>query len=351
MIGRIVAKRNATNEIRLNLRVETHAAHSKRVGEQRARLRESAAESAAVSLVYSSEVQETKEVKVGKAKRRFGFGECASERAFTVYGRKTIKEACAVLESIHGTNILFVTLTVPARGVSGARAFATWSGYALLLWNQRLRDVLPDAQFVSVWEWQKRGALHLHVALASSSRSCLETFGVNVRKVWWSVLDAVGKKAGVDMLASEDGRLKFDGFPLLVTDAQWIKKSLGRYLSKYISKGAVGLNAACLYPPPRWWSVDKKTLTAVHQARETTESVPEVYQSAADFFSLIAGKVAGFSEKSFWYESKLESGSYFLVLFIVDRAVSAVWEYLRDACAFTERAWGYKGAGRVLTTW
>ena len=351
MIGRVVAKRCATNEVRLNLRVETNLQHAKRVRAAARLASESGAETAAVSLVYSSELQDSKGGKSENKKPRCGFGTLSSARAFTVYGRKTVKESCAVIERTYGRDVLFCTVTIPGSEIHSQATFAAWSGYALLLFNQRIRDMLHGAQFVSVWEWQKRGALHLHVALAHPDKARLERFGVYLRKTWHSVLVQVGERAGVCLLKSDDVVYRHDRFPLLVVDAQWIKKSLGRYLSKYLSKGATGECKTATYPPPRWWSVDKTTLREVHDARETIESEPEVMGSASDLWSRLSGRVAAYSEKTFWYESVMESGSYFLVLHIRPDALKEVWAFIQSCIGYTYRKWGYQGAGKVLTAW
>lgn len=349
MRARIVAKNCATGEVRLALRCGgANDANVKVAGLLDDPYAKPKVEPP-VSLVYGSFVQDSDfDISIG-SRRGYGFGTNATPRIFTRYAAHTISEACAIIEGKHGKQCVFVTATVPANTAEAIRAFAAWSGYALLLLNQRIRDVLHGSDVLSVWELQERGALHLHMAVAHKDRDRLEKWGVYFCRLWHSILRTISEKSGINMLASADGEVSDRHYPMLRTDSQWVKKSLRHYLAKYLSKEACNGTNDSVFPPARWWSVSKGVLAAVHAARNIVSGVQESMGAARAFFDRIAGEVVAHCQQVYWYESEMEPGSIFLVLIQGTDGGGAVWDYLKSALEFTHRPWGYRGAGRVLS--
>jgi hypothetical protein len=80
---------------------------------------------------------------------------------------------------------------------------------------------------------------------------------------WSQIIDSVGTKAGVDMWQKADGNSWKHCKSVIQADAQVVIKSVGSYLSKYLSKQAPspskGTSGAFL-GPVRWWGVSRPLL-------------------------------------------------------------------------------------------
>lgn len=125
-----------------------------------------------------------------------------------------------------------LTLTYPENMVDLGQAKRHWKEFA-----RRLRRVFPGFEYVGVWERQKRGALHAHVAVREVDRvlwyrgQLVKSFVV-LRKIWQSVIGA-----------SVEPRVRFDG-QRGPRGKQRDTGKLAGYLSKYIGKDIGTLQGA-----------------------------------------------------------------------------------------------------------
>lgn len=198
---------------------------------------------------------------------RAGYGGACKPYKFTRRAAEQIQEACVILEERYGKNAVFLTFTLPTQSAIAAQVISEWSGWLVKNVRQWVRDKMQCKHaVVGVWEWQKRGALHLHLAVAGESVVALGVLVREARRMWSSLLVTLTRRTGVNLFSalSHDARGSVLSWrpagPAIQVDAEFIKKSLARYLSKYTSKvKQVGARAA-LFFPSRWWTCDRETL-------------------------------------------------------------------------------------------
>lgn len=211
--------------------------------------------------------------KVGKNAHKSGWGYDPKPTRFGAYARHTILEAGAVASrgARHDERGVEVTLTIPGGCPRGFRALSQWSGWAVNRLLQILRRRKTGIEYFYVWEWQKRGALHLHMALSNSGNEELLLAGREVRECWYRVLEEIGRKSGTNLFLRGRGygQNSYEEF-LKGNRVAPIKKSLAAYFAKYVSKGAVPVSKTKqknFYPPSRWWGISRSLLKKVKGER------------------------------------------------------------------------------------
>lgn len=211
--------------------------------------------------------------KVGKNDYKPGWGDRPKITSFGAYARHTILEAGAIASRGAGCDGrgVEVTLTLPGHSYGAFCAISRWSGYACNRLLQVIRRYEPDCFWFYVWENQKRGALHLHLALSGVCQERLLCLGRKIRKTWYRVLEEIGRRANTDMFVRGRGfgRNTYRQF-LKGNRVAEIKKSLAAYFAKYVSKGrekgGEGKKEQKYYPS-RWWGISRKLLKEVKNER------------------------------------------------------------------------------------
>ena len=279
---RVIAKTYANKEIR----VYTVGNVSQPSQSQLEALKRARAVATANNLVYKHELQSSDGgapplVKLGRRTK------------LTRHARHVLKEAAGVVEDEYGRNVAFITLTLPGSTACAIKQIAMLSREMQNGFLQRLRDhlrrneSLSELQYFLVWEWQKRGALHVHIGIALSDGvwealttrrrdSKLE----NYHHWWCQIMAHLSDKHGVDMFAREGGGTwKYDWKSVRVS-CERVRKSIGRYLSKYVSKGSGCEEENELFHPHRWWSLSKTLREKVFNRRDAIEVSSADYQTA-----------------------------------------------------------------------
>lgn len=169
-------------------------------------------------------------------------------------GQRNILRLAAVMREEDKGRQVFVTGTLPGSTFGAMREFSRLSGYVIKLIQTYVPRMLGvgarELQSVYVWEQQKRGALHAHVVFECPTESVANRLVVLWRWVWVKVLRAAQKKASVDLFERAKGGTWEGEYHKFVTDAKLVRKSVDRYLSKYVSKG--DSNYRSLFPA-RWY--------------------------------------------------------------------------------------------------
>jgi len=200
------------------------------------------------ALVYGREVRE-------KPQDRAGFGGLPRSTEFGRLGRRSIKNAVGAMEASHGRRVVFLTLTVPGRRQGVPEALARWTGKIVELISHWVLSHDKQAAYCYVWERHKDGTLHLHAAVASQKllalRAMERDFKTYVHKLWLTV----SRLAGVDMFARGDGGSWRGCVQVLRSRIEPIRKSVKRYMSKYLTKGA---GEGQGFYPSRWWGMSKR---------------------------------------------------------------------------------------------
>jgi hypothetical protein len=182
-----------------------------------------------------------------------GFGRRPKRKQFGAPTRNRAMDAAAAIETKCGKEgCLMVTFTLPGSLYSAHIAMECYSSLII----ERLRQLMtlwereePDSEFgmLGVYEYQERGALHLHVLIGHRYKDGspfhverMNYTGEYLRWEWWPLLlHEIGQRARVDMLARHRGFTWGQNYPAIAhraVDYQFIQKSVVDYLGKYLSK-------------------------------------------------------------------------------------------------------------------
>lgn len=198
---------------------------------------------------------------------RAGHGDLARETRFGRRGSETIREFGAVCDEICGRNAVFLTCTLPGTGDAQYKAIAQWSSYIVQRFTQWWRDNVPGVMFAWCWEWQRRGALHLHAVVASNSGRGLDVVLVKWKEECRAVLQDVSERAGLNLFENTETGANHWNSDVINMDAQWVEKSAARYLAKYLGKRKEPGISTAYYAPARWWSVSNNALAEIRRRR------------------------------------------------------------------------------------
>lgn len=206
------------------------------------------------------------------SRRRGGWGFQAKPTKFGRNARHRLLEAGAVIDQEFGTNCYEVTLTVPG---SLREAFMVVANYSGWLCDRLLREVrrTPETQhWFYCWEWQKRGALHLHFAIAGSSLPDVKKVAQKLEYDWFELLLELGEKTNVDLFR------KNRNFTWRNRPEKWqshvspIRKSCAAYFSKYAGKSTnTQPRAGFSFFPARWWGSSRAIKQGIELRRERYE--------------------------------------------------------------------------------
>lgn len=252
-------------------------------------------------LVCSSQFQElTTAQRTGPAP---GFGKISTRNTFTRYAKTLIREAGALLDNGPRECLSFLTGTLPGSTDDALGALAAWSGWVIRTVEQWIRDYAPGALFFGVWEYQKRGALHLHVCVRTQQPNESKLLRARWKERWRKVIDAVSKKSQIDLWKRKDGLSWNTSKWVLRTDAQQVEKSVANYLGKYLSKGSSTARKRCECPPAAWWFCPRVLRAKIRALRHKLELRALSLAAAIDLLELAAGRVAEQAVKVFSYVS------------------------------------------------
>jgi len=226
---------------------------------------------------------------------RAGYGGTPRRTMFGLRARRRIIRAGACLDEFAPSGqVLFLTGTLPGGTVAAMGAIANWSSWlvhALKKWIFK-RERATDSLYC--WEYQKRGALHLHYAVRVEDEAARNFIQANFKRWWYRAMQNVAQRSGCDVFERAAGGTWRDRPDKIQADAQVVTKSVGRYLAKYLAKSATGHSSTLLPNPVRWFGVSRSLskrvanqtyevllrFSSVRRFREVREQVYSVIQSA-----------------------------------------------------------------------
>jgi hypothetical protein len=195
-----------------------------------------------------------------------GYGELpVKPTKFGLNARRSLLRAGGALEKTAPTEeVLFLTGTLPGSTEDSFRTIAAYSGYIVNSLKAWISTYARQKLDFYVWEYQKRGALHLHYAVhisdGASRRYILDAF-----HGWWvECLHRVSELGKCDLFRKNAAYSHISDTSKVRAVAEVCRKSVARYLAKYLSKSvAPKRGAARAFTPSRWWGVSRplKTLT------------------------------------------------------------------------------------------
>lgn len=194
-------------------------------------------------------------------------------RGFTPYARRTLLEAGAVTErwtKSPNRNVL-VTLTLPGDNSDTRDRFPQFAGYVVNRLLQVIRRIRQNVVWFFAWELQGRGVLHLHMALSSPESGVALRAGHRVKEVWERVIKELSANGKLDTCSNAKRGLCW--LPQYWQNrVEVCRKSLGAYLSKYISKqkskpGFSEDKTSTHVSLGQWWGISRRLLGMVKRCR------------------------------------------------------------------------------------
>lgn len=241
----------------------------------------------------------------------------------TGYAAHILRESAAVLEREFGKNVLFITVTLPGSTREALATLANESRGVLNAFMQCFRDAVdkknsesaPTTNFSSggepslhfaghgtaggapnqwlacaVWEYQKRGALHLHLVVGVADPALQAVFQQSAKRWWIKTLRHYSKKTGVDLFGKKNGGSWKGAHLRYACKVEKVKKSVGRYMAKYLSKDARKFVEDGYNPPSSWWylSEDLRALVMAERRLDAYRlvSIEEAQEQAVDIAEL-----------------------------------------------------------------
>lgn len=189
----------------------------------------------------------------------------AKPTRFGLAARRALLRSGGALEKTAPTHeVLFLTGTLPGSTEDSFRSLAEYSAYIVNGLKAWIANYAPSKLDFYVWEYQKRGALHLHYAVHVPDERSRDYILKSFREWWIQILHRVGDKSGVDMFRKNASKTWLGDESKVRAVAEVCRKSVARYLAKYLSKSAAPKRgAARAFTPSRWWGVSRplKALT------------------------------------------------------------------------------------------
>ena len=278
-------------------------------------------------------------------------------------GGEAVQQACAVMQRAYKRKVAFITLTLPGGTPEAMQALADNSRQILNNYMQRVRDYLrrnchatqfslsssslPTGEilqtgdaiagdehirqsysYVGVWEPQKRGALHLHIALGVRGADEYRALKKLHKKWWIQTLATYSNKLGVDLFARAEGGTWADTPEVTRTECNRVKKDVGRYMTKYISKGKSGYGGLDFVAPHRWWFMSKALHEQVQAEKREFSRVVHSPAVAEEIFRRVAGEGAKLTDKQLSYANFYTGKQCGFVMYLPDENKHAVFERL-----------------------
>lgn len=162
---------------------------------------------------------------------------------------RNARERMAAIEQRYGVaNCGFLTLTLPSVNKDAFEALARYSSYAMDRLNRVFNRYFIGQNLarVSVWEYQKRGALHCHLLIASHCMHAIKKAELiaYMQKAWYRILSDIGEMWGANMFVSSNGEcrnleqlkaIKNKKDENVFVNFQIVRKSIVAYLSRYLA--------------------------------------------------------------------------------------------------------------------
>lgn len=183
-------------------------------------------------------------------------------KSFTKISGQRLRECGAAMDIMSKGNLeecYEICLTLPANHEAAFHALAKNTYFA----THRIFDYLKkqyhgEVSWFYCWEYQKRGALHLHMAVHHRASLLLPTICSDIKRAWVRILKDIGDiEGGISMFANKYGKE--------VHEKHWqmhsaqIRKSVGSYFSKYAGKEESKNAWYCQkYPISRFWGSSKR---------------------------------------------------------------------------------------------
>ena len=214
-----------------------------------------------------------------------GYGGDCHRTIFTRKAKERIQDSMGVLEDEYRIqNCLFFTGTLPGSTPEALQTLARYTGFIVKSLYQWFARHAPTALVCHVWEWQDRGALHIHMVCASHNCEELWLIKCALRKQWIRLLQSVSVSEHVDLFGRIDGHTWRETLRVVRARVERIEKTLRGYMSKYLGKGQAENSEQLLAYPSRWWGMTDKLRDLIRARTTVIISRPVTLTQAQEAF-------------------------------------------------------------------
>lgn len=207
------------------------------------------------------------------------------------YGRRQILRAGSCFDNSETTQRLLLTGTLPGTGNRAHRALAENSSYASKTLTNWLNRRSPKCPWMYTWEFQGRGALHIHlvVELPAAAAAYVRS---HFKDEWNRILREIKHRSGVDVYAKTK---TYSHSPdKTQADVTLCTREPSRYISKYISKGNAHAKAFGRFPPKTWYQISRSLLAKLRERTVTYEVTGLSYSQALCAWETIQSVVSAY---------------------------------------------------------
>lgn len=240
-----------------------------------------------------------------------GFGRLPDKA--TAFGlnakRSLIRRGAAMEHTAPPEECLFLTGTLPGSTEDSYRAIAAWSGYIVHRLKSWVGNYATQKLDFYCWEYQKRGALHLHYCVHLPDVTSRDFILRGFHNWWVEILHAVGEKSQCDMFRKNSNKTHLGNTRVVRAVAEVCRKSPARYLAKYLTKSAAPLRgAARSFSPSRWWGTSRPLKTLCDSLTQTIEIIECGYHKARSLWEEINHACTSSDSVTYEYKHKVGSG-------------------------------------------
>lgn len=197
--------------------------------------------------------------------------------ALSRYGRRQVLRSGSCFDSSEQTERLLLTGTLPGSSIKAFKALSEYSTYASKTLTNWLTRRSPGCAWQYVWEYQKRGALHIHLVV-EVPLSVSGYIKAHFKDEWNRVLRAICTKSGVNLYAKTEKYSHPD--QKTQADVTICTREPSRYISKYLTKLATHAKAFGRFPPKTWYQISRSLLKRLKDRTETYEIESLSYRQA-----------------------------------------------------------------------
>jgi len=189
--------------------------------------------------------------------------------------KRLIREYSSAIERAYGRErCIFLTGTLPGSSIEAMTELAKCQKTIQRRLRQWLQDVAAcSVAAVIVWEYQKRGALHLHILVGHQDGSVVRKIRRGFKRYWVRLLQRLSAASGVDLFGKSDGSSHRMTPHVVRAWAQPVRKSVSAYLAKYLSKSCVVSGPPGVTSISRLWGATSVARQLLHSFTETALTV------------------------------------------------------------------------------
>ena len=188
--------------------------------------------------------------------------------------RSLIRRGAAMERTAPPEECLFLTGTLPGSTVDAFRSLAEWSSYIVHRLKSWVGNYAKQKLDFYCWEYQKRGALHLHYCVHLPDVGARAHILNGFHSWWVEILHSIGEKCNVDMFRKSAAKTHLGNTSVVRAVAEVCRKSPARYLAKYLTKSTTpARGSARSFSPARWWGTSRPLKALCDSLTETVELV------------------------------------------------------------------------------